>query len=73
MAVADVYDAVISRRVYKPQMPHQKAASIISDGAGRHFDPDVAAAFTGLEKEFAQIAERYADTPAEEPLEAMTG
>jgi putative two-component system response regulator len=54
-------------------MPHQKAASIISDGAGRHFDPDVAAAFTGLEKEFAQIAERYADTPAEEPLEAMTG
>ena len=73
MAVADVYDAVISRRVYKPQMSHKTAASIISEGAGRHFDPDVAAAFVVLEKEFEKIAECYADTPAEELLEAMTG
>ncbi len=73
MAVADVYDAVISRRVYKPQMSHKTAAMIISEGAGRHFDPDVAAAFITLEKEFEQIAEHYADTPAEEPFEAMLG
>jgi putative two-component system response regulator len=73
MAVADVYDAVISRRVYKPQMSHKTAASIISEGAGRHFDPDVAAAFVVLEKEFEKIAECYADTPAEELLEAMSG
>ncbi|WPN44539.1 MULTISPECIES: two-component system response regulator [unclassified Pseudomonas] len=73
MAVADVYDAVISRRVYKSEMTHQTAVAIIRDGAGRHFDPAVAAAFMALEKEFEQIAERYADTAAEEPLEAMFG
>ena len=61
MAVADVYDAVISRRVYKSEMNHETAVAIISEGAGRHFDPDVAAAFMVLEKEFEQIAERFAD------------
>lgn len=62
MAVADVYDALISHRAYKSGMSHKMAVSIICDGAGRHFDPDVAAAFMGLEKEFEQIAQRYADT-----------
>ena len=73
MAVADVYDAVISRRVYKSQMSHQTAAAIIRDGAGQHFDPEVVAAFITLEKQFEQIAERYADTTDEEPLEDKAG
>jgi len=67
MAVADVYDAVISRRVYKSEMSHETAATIIRDGAGRHFDPDVVAAFIILEKEFEQIAERFVDSAAHVP------
>ena len=62
MAVADVYDAIISRRVYKPGMPHEKAASIIREGRGQHFDPDVADAFLALESEFQAIAQRYVDS-----------
>lgn len=61
MAVADVYDAVISRRVYKPEMPHEKAAAIIREGSGTHFDPAVVAAFLELQEDFKQIAARYAD------------
>ncbi|MEY2632134.1 MAG: hypothetical protein RIR00_788 [Pseudomonadota bacterium] len=61
MAVADVYDALISKRVYKPAMPHDKAVSIIREGAGSHFDPDIVAAFLGIQQTFAEIARRYAD------------
>lgn len=61
MAVADVYDAVISRRVYKPEMPHEKAAAIIREGSGTHFDPAVVGAFFALEDTFKEIAKRYAD------------
>ncbi|MET1080190.1 MAG: two-component system response regulator [Pseudomonas sp.] len=68
MAVADVYDAVISRRVYKPEMPHEKAVAIIREGCGTHFDPAVVEAFLGLEEEFKDIARRYADT--DETLQA---
>jgi putative two-component system response regulator len=68
MAVADVYDAVISRRVYKSEMSHETAVAIICEGAGRHFDPDVAATFNVLESEFEQIAQRYADTAVEEHI-----
>ncbi|MGB4074693.1 HD-GYP domain-containing protein [Pseudomonas sp.] len=62
MAVADVYDAVISRRVYKPEMPHAKAAEIIREGCGGHFDPAVVEAFLSLQETFQEIAQRYADT-----------
>jgi putative two-component system response regulator len=62
MAVADVYDALISRRVYKEGMPHEKAVSIIREGRGSHFDPDMVDAFLELEDEFRAIAARYADT-----------
>jgi putative two-component system response regulator len=61
MAVADVYDALISRRVYKPAFPHAQAVQIIRDGRGRHFDPDVADAFVEIADEFRAIAEQYAD------------
>jgi putative two-component system response regulator len=62
MAVADVYDALISRRVYKDGMPHDKAVGIIREGAGSHFDPDIVEAFLGLEDEFKAIAMRFADS-----------
>ncbi|WP_394561946.1 HD domain-containing phosphohydrolase [Aquipseudomonas alcaligenes] len=62
MAVADVYDAVISRRVYKPEMPHEKAVAIIREGRGGHFDPAVVDAFLTLAEEFQDISRRYADT-----------
>ncbi len=52
MALADVYDALISRRVYKAPFTHSKAMDIIVGGAGTHFDPELVAIFaefaTGL-------------------------
>ena len=63
MAVADVYDALISRRVYKPDMPHQQAMTIIMQGKGSHFDPDIADAFLDIANEFQTIARRFADDP----------
>ena len=65
MAVADVYDALISRRVYKEGMSHEQAAAIIAEGRGTHFDPDVADAFLAIQDEFRAIAARYADSDAD--------
>jgi putative two-component system response regulator len=65
MALADVYDALISKRVYKPPFPHEKAVSIITEGRGKHFDPDVVDAFLRIEGQFRSIAERYVDSDEE--------
>ncbi|WPN27723.1 two-component system response regulator [Pseudomonas sp. P5_109] len=62
MAVADVYDALISRRVYKLGMPHAQAVEIIRQGRGTHFDPDVCDAFLDCVEQFQTIAARFADT-----------
>ena len=62
MALADVYDALISRRVYKEGMPHQQAAEIIAQGRGSHFDPDMVDAFFQIEQTFVAIAQRYLDS-----------
>lgn len=62
MAVADVYDALISRRVYKDGIPHEKACLIIEEGRGSHFDPDVIDAFVKIHDEFRVIAQKYQDT-----------
>ena len=62
MALADVYDALISRRVYKTAMPHDQAAVIIERGRGSHFDPDVVDAFLVVQHEFVAIAQKYADS-----------
>ncbi len=45
MALADVYDALVSPRVYKPALPHEEAVRIIESERGKHFDPDVVDAF----------------------------
>ncbi len=65
MAVADVYDALISRRVYKEGMPHEVAVKIIIEGKGKHFDPDMVDAFVELQDEFRAIAQRYVDSDIE--------
>ncbi|HET7795332.1 MAG TPA: two-component system response regulator [Rhizobacter sp.] len=62
MAVADVYDALISRRVYKAPMSHEQAVQIITEGRGKHFDPDIVDAFLARVDAFAEIARRFADT-----------
>jgi len=61
MAVADVYDALISRRVYKAPMSHEQALKIISDGRGNHFDPDIVEAFLVIAEDFQAIARRFSD------------
>ena len=61
MALADVYDALRSQRVYKPAYPHERAAAEILEGRGGHFDPDVVDAFRALDEEFMTIARSYAE------------
>ncbi|CDG85829.1 response regulator [Janthinobacterium agaricidamnosum NBRC 102515 = DSM 9628] len=61
MALADVYDALISRRIYKDGLPHDEAAAIIAAGRGTHFDADLVDAFLQIQHEFVAIAQRYAD------------
>ncbi|MFH0994361.1 MAG: HD domain-containing phosphohydrolase [Pseudomonadota bacterium] len=58
MAVSDVYDALRSKRPYKPAFTHKKSCKIIMEGAGRHFDPAVINAFLAVEAEFEEICNR---------------
>ena len=62
MALADVYDALISRRVYKEPMGHAEAVAIIEASRGKHFDPDVVDAFLEIQEQFHAIALSYGDT-----------
>ena len=64
MAVADVYDALISRRVYKAPLSHDDAVAVIVEGSGAHFDPDLVAGFVELESEFRAIAQQFSDSDA---------
>ncbi|QMV15539.1 response regulator [Vibrio spartinae] len=61
MALADVYDALISERVYKPAFTHKKAVSIIKKGQGTHFEPAIVAAFLAIEQQFKETARTYRD------------
>ncbi|HTN77366.1 MAG TPA: HD domain-containing phosphohydrolase, partial [Pirellulaceae bacterium] len=59
VAIADVYDALTSKRVYKPAFEHSVARSIILKDSGTHFDPDLVDAFLAVEDEFIAIREQY--------------
>lgn len=63
MAIVDVYDALVSKRVYKSAFTHEHAFAIITQGDGRtspgHFDPDVMQAFIELNEDFARISFKY--------------
>lgn len=61
MALADVFDALICARVYKPAMSYDEARALILSGSGHHFDPDVVTAFDRHFDAFVTIAERYQD------------
>jgi putative two-component system response regulator len=61
MALADVYDALRSRRPYKEPMSHEEAVALIREASGTQFDPDVVGAFLEIQDVFADIAARYRD------------
>ena len=58
MALADVYDALRSKRVYKPAFSHEKAMEIILEGRGKHFDPTLVELFAASHQEFEELFER---------------
>lgn len=61
MAVADVYDALINKRVYKAAFSHDQTCSTIVKGKGTHFDPDMVDAFVDIAEDFRSIALKYPD------------
>jgi putative two-component system response regulator len=65
VAVADVYDALTSKRVYKNAFTHEVARSILVKDAGSHFDPDIVAAFEAREQDFIEIQTRFAESHAQ--------
>jgi response regulator RpfG family c-di-GMP phosphodiesterase len=64
VALADVYDALTTKRVYKPAMSHDEARDVIMEGAGTHFDPGVVEAFVDVEQQFRRIREEFGDGAA---------
>ena len=61
MSVADVYDALASKRVYKPALPHEKVMEIIREGRESQFDPHVVDAFIATQETFRDIARHFVD------------
>ncbi len=61
VALADVYDALISKRVYKEAFTHDVARSILTEESGKHFDPDIVDAFVQNEHQFIDTLQRYAE------------
>ena len=55
VALADVYDALTSKRVYKPARPHADGVKVIAQASGSHFDPQVVACFLNVEAEFLSV------------------
>jgi len=56
MAIADVYDALISGRSYKPAFTHEEAVKLIVESSGTHFDPELVELFLRSAGEFFRIA-----------------
>ena len=73
VALADVYDALTSKRVYKAAFTHEIARAMIVEEAGAQFDPDVVAAFLRTEATFLDIRRVHAEAQAEEPEVASAG
>lgn len=63
-ALADVYDALTTKRVYKNAFEHEVSKSIIVEESASHFDPDVVAAFLDMEEKFIEVAERFSEPVA---------
>jgi cyclic di-GMP phosphodiesterase len=71
MALADVYDALITKRVYKPAFHHSEAEEIIAQAKGKLFDPDVVDVFLRVREEFRKIALNYPDVDEERSLRSQ--
>jgi len=71
VALADVYDALTTKRVYKPAFSHEKSKQIILNGAGTSFDPDIVEAFKKREKDFLTIRKEFEDTIKDQKLQAV--
>ena len=71
VAVADVYDALTTRRVYKPAFSHQKAREIILEGSGNHFDPVIVQAFLDTEEAFLQVKNQCDEQPESRTLSVL--
>lgn len=61
LALVDVYDALTCRRIYKPPFSREQAKTMITEGSGTHFSPDIVSAFLNNEAEFHQVAEQFAE------------
>lgn len=59
MAIVDVYDALVSVRVYKAAFTHREALDIISGERGKHFDPEIVGAFFEIESNIREISDRF--------------
>lgn len=71
VALADVYDALRSRRPYKEPMSHERARSIILEGRGTHFDPDVVDAFLAAESQFEELSEQHCKLPLDSDSDSI--
>ena len=67
MAVVDVYDALLSKRIYKPAVPHETALAIINEGAGTHFDPLIVEVFREIADQLPEVSRRFAEERGELP------
>ncbi len=72
VALADVYDALCSKRPYKDPLPHEKSKAIILEGRGTHFDPEVISTFLEIEKDFIRIHEEMDDSGKQSRIEEIT-
>ena len=72
VAIADVYDALTTRRPYKPPYSHEESVAIICKASGTQFDPDLIAAFRQCDAQFAMLAAQLADDDAPPPVAAPT-
>jgi HD-GYP domain-containing protein (c-di-GMP phosphodiesterase class II) len=72
VAIADVYDALRSKRVYKDAKPHEDCVRIIREDAGKHFDPGLVEIFLSIQQQFREISERYADQASAHAVASRT-
>jgi putative two-component system response regulator len=67
MAVVDVYDALLSKRIYKPAVPHEIALAIINEGAGTHFDTLMVDGFREIADQLPEVSRRFAEEQGGSP------
>lgn len=73
VAIADVYDALASKRVYKEAFPHEKCVKLIAEASGTQFDPEITDVFLTVAGKFREIAERFGDLASQSVEDSATG